>query len=132
MADDEDKPLGLRLTFSLYLIIILLLFFAIALQIFLGMKGWTWYVVIPLWAFINLGLRILKTNFRNNLEAIVDEDIENEDHNSIDIYSEDISDQPESKKTSNSNLTIIAILAMLFVSTFWYGIGMIVGRFFLT
>lgn len=130
MVDDIDKPLGLRLIFSLYLSTILLLFFAIALQIFSGMKGWIWYIVIPLWAFFNLGLRILKTSFRNNLEAIVDDEIEFEDHYSIDSKTEDSSDPSETKEKSNANLTLLAVFAMLLVSTFWYGVGMILGRLF--
>jgi len=119
---------------------------------FSGYKSWPWYIAIPLGGGLFLGTKILKRMFSNTGETMRTELLEDgvisdglsvtetkfEDF--VDLSDIDksrvsaISDLKIAQKRESSalsfNVIIIAIIAMLLVGAFWYGLGRLLAVLF--
>ena len=124
---DAEIHFGVKLFTIIYFFSIILLMLAIVAGIYFGYKGVTWYLVIPAWAICNFGLRVFKRYFRNILESFKDDlavlETEKPANENINLAIVNSSEQ-KSKNIARSTPLIVAI-AMLAVSTLWYGVGVI-------
>jgi len=62
---DEERQQAILIFKSLVWLTTILMLAAIALQIYAGVKGWTWYLAIPLWAVLWFILKTTKRYLRN-------------------------------------------------------------------
>ena len=50
--NDEERRQAILIFKALPWVVQLIMFAAIAVQIYAGMQGWLWYAAIPLWALL--------------------------------------------------------------------------------
>lgn len=68
--NDEERHQAILIFKVLVWVTTGLMFAAIGLQIYAGVNGWTWYIVIPLWAILWFILKTAKRYIRNISDAL--------------------------------------------------------------
>ena len=124
----EETQLGIKIFTTLWFLVIFLNFVAIGLAIYAGIKGWTWYIFLPVWAALWFGLRVLKRYLRNIVEELTNDILctegiaENDNDKTLDKNTQQFLNSPK--------FYGLISIAMLLVAGLWYGIGVLIGKLF--
>ncbi len=127
---EEEMRLGVKVFTALYWFTIFLLLLAIMIAIYSGFKGFLWYAVIPCWAALNFGLRVMKRYFRNIIEGIENDLEALAPLEAAEVSIEPIENEEVSKPKSIAHSSILVMTTMLTVSAFWYCIGLLLHKTF--
>ncbi|MCK5745626.1 MAG: hypothetical protein KAH44_05400 [Oricola sp.] len=138
----EEIRVAIKLFTATYVLVILLGLVAVGGVIYMGFKGTLWYLAIPAWALLWFVFRVSKRYIKNILSSLrtdADAILAEEDLNpqaSPAQMQHDSSDQQVAhqhvkiRKSGPQKTIALVVSAMLTVSAFWYGIGMLLQFIF--